>query len=74
MMIAAVVIGIVAECEFALAQAAIGELAGYGDYEDWLDARWGPSIRPGVGGSRRHDGRRRPRRVPEMALADGEAR
>jgi hypothetical protein len=41
MMVAAVAIGIVAEREFARAQAAIGELAGYGDYEDWLDARWG---------------------------------
>lgn len=34
-------IGIIAEEEFADAQAAIGELMSYCDYEDWLDARWG---------------------------------
>jgi hypothetical protein len=38
---AAAAIGIVAEDEFAETQAAIGELSGYSDYEDWLDARWG---------------------------------
>ena len=40
-MIRATAVGIVAEDEFADAQAAIGELAEYGDYEDWLDARCG---------------------------------
>ena len=40
-MIAPAAIGIVAEEEFADAQAAIGELTSYCDYEDWLDARWG---------------------------------
>ena len=34
-------IGIVAEPEFERAQAAIRGLAGYCDYEDWLDARLG---------------------------------
>jgi hypothetical protein len=40
-MIAPAAVGIVAEDDFADARAAIGELAGYCDYEDWLDARWG---------------------------------
>ena len=43
-MIVPAAIGIVAEEEFADAQAAIGELMGYSDYEDWLDARWGLCI------------------------------
>jgi hypothetical protein len=43
-MIASAAIGIVAEEEFADAQAAIGELKSYCDYEDWLDARWGLHI------------------------------
>jgi len=34
----------VAEKEFADAQAAIRELIGYSDYDDWLDARWGLCI------------------------------
>jgi len=34
-------IGAVAEPEFKRAQAAIRGLAGYCDYEDWLDARLG---------------------------------
>jgi hypothetical protein len=37
-------IGIVAEDEFADTRAAIAELKGYSDYEDWLDARWGLCI------------------------------
>jgi hypothetical protein len=41
MMIAPAAIGIVAQDEFADTQAAIGELTGYSDYQDWIDARWG---------------------------------
>jgi len=44
-------IGIVAESEFADARAALGELTGYGDYEDWLDARWGLCIGLAMAGS-----------------------
>lgn len=40
-MIMVATVGIVAEEEFERAQAAICALAGYCDYEDWLDARWG---------------------------------
>jgi hypothetical protein len=43
-MIEAAAVGIVAEEEFAHAQAAIGDLAGYCDYGGWLDARWGLCI------------------------------
>ncbi len=43
-MIGATAVAIVAADEFAHAQAAIAELADYGDYEDWLDARWGLQI------------------------------
>jgi len=43
-MIGATAVGIVAEDEFVRAQAAIGVLAGYCDYEDWLDARRGLQI------------------------------
>jgi hypothetical protein len=34
-------IGVIAEHEFERARAAISELAGYHDYEDWLDSRRG---------------------------------
>ncbi len=34
-------VGIFAEDEFERAQTAIGALAGYCDYQDWLDARCG---------------------------------
>jgi hypothetical protein len=37
-------IGIIGEEEFAGAQASIGELTSYCDYEDRLDARWGLHI------------------------------
>jgi hypothetical protein len=40
-MIMVATVGIFAEDEFGRAQAAIGALAGYCDYQDWLDARWG---------------------------------
>jgi hypothetical protein len=40
-MIMVATVGIVAEEEFERAQAAIFAVAGYCDYEDWLDARWG---------------------------------
>lgn len=43
-MIVPAAIGIVTEEEFADAQASIGELMGYSDDEDWLDARWGLCI------------------------------
>jgi hypothetical protein len=43
-MIGATAVGIVAEDEFVRAQAVIGELTSYCDYEDWLDARWGLCI------------------------------
>jgi hypothetical protein len=39
-----VVIGLVAEREFARAQAEIADLAGYIDYDDWLDSREGLQI------------------------------
>ena len=43
-MVGATAVGIVAEDEFAHAQVAIGELAGYRGFEDCLDARWGLCI------------------------------
>ena len=43
-MVGATAVGIVAEDEFAHAQVAIGELAGYRGFEDCLDARRGLCI------------------------------
>jgi hypothetical protein len=37
----AAAVGVITHDEFSRAQAAICELGGYDDFEDWLDARWG---------------------------------